>query len=43
MLISVVWAALFLWRGLHWFWVFGLGGAGVFGGFAAFKLSPQRA
>jgi len=41
MLISVVWAALFFMAGLHWFWVFGLGGAGVIGGLAAFKLSPH--
>ena len=41
MLISVVWAALFFMAGLHWFWVFGLGGAGMIGGFAAFKLSPH--
>ena len=41
MLISVVWAALFFMAGLHWFWVCGLGGAGVVGGFAAFKLSPH--
>jgi len=41
MLISVVWAALFFMAGLHWFWVFGLGGAGAIGGFAAFKLSPH--
>ena len=41
MLISLVWAALFFMAGLHWFWVFGLGGVGVVGGFAAFKLSPH--
>ena len=41
MLVAVVWAALFFMAGLHWFWVFGLGGAGVVGGFAAFKLSPH--
>ena len=39
MLISLVWASLFFMAGLHWFWVFGLGGVGVVGGFAAFKFS----
>jgi cell division protein FtsW len=41
MLVSVVWAALFFMAGLHWFWVFGLGGVGVVGGLAAFKFSPH--
>jgi cell division protein FtsW len=41
MLISVVWAALFFMAGLHWFWVLGVGGFGVLGGFLAFKLSPH--
>jgi cell division protein FtsW len=41
MLVSMVWAALFFMAGLHWFWVFGLGGAGVIGGMAAFNLSPH--
>ena len=41
MLIALVWAALFFMAGLHWFWVLGLGGAGVVGGFAAFKFSPH--
>ena len=39
MLVSLVWAALFFMAGLHWFWVFGLGGVGLVGGFAAFKFS----
>jgi len=39
MLISLVWASLFFMAGLHWFWVFGLGGVGVVGGLAAFKFS----
>jgi len=39
MLISLVWASLFFMAGLHWFWVFGLGGVGVIGGLAAFKFS----
>ena len=29
MLVSLVWMALFFMAGLHWFWVFGLGGFGV--------------
>jgi cell division protein FtsW len=41
MLISVVWASLFFMAGLHWFWVLGVGGFGVLGGFLAFKLSPH--
>jgi cell division protein FtsW len=41
MLIALVWASLFFMAGLHWFWVVGLGGAGVVGGFAAFKFSPH--
>ena len=41
MLISLVWAALFFMAGVHWFWVLGLGGLGVAGGLAAFKLSAH--
>ena len=41
MLVSLVWASLFFMAGLHWFWVFGLGGVGAIGGFAAFKFSPH--
>jgi len=41
MLISVVWAALVFMAGLHWFWVAGLAGTGVFGGFLAFKFSTH--
>ncbi len=41
MLIALVWAALFFMAGLHWFWVLGLGGVGVIGGFLAFKFSPH--
>jgi cell division protein FtsW len=41
MLVSIVWASLFFIAGLHWFWVVGVGGAGVAGVFAAFKLSPH--
>ena len=41
MLVSIVWASLFFLAGLHWFWVVGVGGLGVLGGFAAFHLSPH--
>ena len=41
MLVSIVWASLFFMAGLHWFWVAGVGGLGVAGGFAAYKLSPH--
>jgi cell division protein FtsW len=41
MLVSIIWASLFFMAGLHWFWVGGVGGLGVLGGLAAFKLSPH--
>jgi len=41
MLISLVWAALFFMAGLHWFWVIGLGGAGVAGGVLAYEFSSH--
>jgi cell division protein FtsW len=41
MLISLVWAALFFMAGVHWLWVAGLGGVGMAGGLAAFKLSSH--
>src|SRR6202161_215867 len=41
MLVAVVWAALFFLAGLHWFWVVAIGGMGMAGGFAVFKLSPH--
>jgi cell division protein FtsW len=41
MLIAIVWGALFFMAGLHWFWVFGLGGAGVAGIVAAYYLIPH--
>ncbi len=41
MLISVVWASLFFMAGLSLYWVVGVGGVGVLGAFAAFKLSPH--
>ncbi len=41
LLITVVWAALFFLAGLHWFWVLGLGGFGLFGALLAYKFSPH--
>ena len=41
MLVSLVWMALFFMAGLHWFWVFGLGGFGVGGVLAAYKFVPH--
>ena len=41
MLVSMVWAALFFMAGVHWFWVFGLGGAGMGGLFLAYKFLPH--
>ncbi len=41
MLISVVWASLFFMAGLSLYWVVGVGGVGVLGAFAAYKLSPH--
>ena len=41
LLISIVWAALFFLAGLHWFWVFGLGGVGAVGGLLAYKFSSH--
>src|ERR671910_2619801 len=42
MLITVVWCGLFFVAGLHWFWVAGLGGAGLVGIIAADRLLPPR-
>ncbi|MGH6811928.1 MAG: FtsW/RodA/SpoVE family cell cycle protein [Methylocella sp.] len=41
MLVSLVWAALFVVAGLHWFWVAGIGGAGLGGALLAYKLVPH--
>jgi cell division protein FtsW len=41
MLISLVWVALFFMAGLHWFWVVGLGGAGLGGALLAYKFVPH--
>lgn len=41
MLITIVWCGLFFVAGLHWFWVAGLGGAGVVGIVAAYEFIPH--
>ncbi len=41
LLVSLVWAALFVMAGLHWFWVAGIGGAGLGGALLAYKLVPH--
>lgn len=41
MLISLVWAAMFFMAGLHWFWVFGIGGFGMSGVLLAYKFVPH--
>ena len=41
MLVSLVWASLFFMAGLSLYWVVGIGGVGLVGAFAAFKLSPH--
>ena len=41
MLVSLVWVALFFMAGLHWFWVVGIGGAGMGGALLAYKLVPH--
>src|SRR4051812_37300798 len=41
MLITIVWCGLFFVAGLHWFWVFGLGGFGLLGIGAAYKFLPH--
>ena len=41
MLVSLVWMALFFMAGLHWFWMFGLGGFGMSGVFLAYKFVPH--
>ncbi|MCE4222282.1 cell division protein FtsW [Methylobacterium sp. C25] len=38
MLITIVWCTLFFVAGLHWFWVAGLGGAGLLGVAAAYTV-----
>ncbi len=41
MLITIVWCGLFFVAGLHWFWVAGLGGAGLIGIAAAYEFLPH--
>ncbi|MBV1706090.1 MAG: putative lipid II flippase FtsW [Hyphomicrobiales bacterium] len=41
MLISLVWAALFLVAGVHILWIVGIGGLGAIGVLLAYKLSPH--
>jgi len=41
MLLAVVWGALFFMAGLHWFWMFGLGGIGAGGIAAAYAFIPH--
>ncbi|HEY8032403.1 MAG TPA: putative peptidoglycan glycosyltransferase FtsW [Methylocella sp.] len=41
LLVSLVWAALFVMAGLRWFWVAGIGGAGLGGALLAYKLVPH--
>ena len=41
MLVTIVWCGLFFVAGLHWFWVMGLGGAGLLGIGAAYQLLPH--
>lgn len=41
MLVTIVWCGLFFIAGLHWFWVMGLGGAGVVGIVAAYEFLPH--
>jgi cell division protein FtsW len=40
-LITAVWCGMFFVAGLHWFWVFGLGGAGLVGVGAAYHFMPH--
>lgn len=41
MLVTLVWAALFVVAGQHWFWVAGIGGVGLGGALLAYKLVPH--
>ncbi|HEX2136862.1 MAG TPA: putative peptidoglycan glycosyltransferase FtsW [Microvirga sp.] len=41
MLVTIVWCGLFFVAGLHWFWVLGLGGAGLLGIAAAYEFLPH--
>lgn len=41
LLVALVWGALFFMAGIHWFWVAGIGGAGLGGALLAYKLVPH--
>ncbi|MBL0403162.1 cell division protein FtsW [Microvirga aerilata] len=41
MLVTIVWCGIFFVAGLHWFWVMGLGGAGLLGIGAAYQFLPH--
>jgi cell division protein FtsW len=41
MLVTLVWCGLFFMAGLHWFWVFGLGGVGIVGIGLAYQFVPH--
>jgi cell division protein FtsW len=41
LLVATVWSSLFFMAGLHWFWVAGIGGAGLGGALLAYKLVPH--
>ena len=41
MLITIVWLGLFFVAGLHWFWMVGLGGAGLAGVGLAYQFLPH--
>jgi cell division protein FtsW len=41
LLVATAWSSLFFMAGLHWFWVAGIGGAGLGGALLAYKLVPH--
>ncbi len=41
MLVTMVWCSMVFVAGLHWFWVGGLGGAGLIGVAAAYQFLPH--
>ena len=40
-LITLVWCGMFFVAGLHWFWIFAFGGAGLVGTAAAYQFMPH--
>jgi cell division protein FtsW len=40
-LVTLVWCGMFFVAGLHWFWIFGFGGAGLVGIGAAYQFMPH--